>query len=197
MKNNPFSEYITGTSEWIPIQNLPSDKTTRFNQMCEDGTVGCYVVALKEHTDEIDKAGYISDKVGYIGMSNNIVSRTNSIRATVVSKKNCVYHGLGTYIKNRLDEIPLDRYVVKYLYCEESKSNNFENTMHNMMKEKFGYAFAWREASGGKDGKLERIYNDLTQIDDDSKLQVYENLLAELPDILLRQYHAKLNLAED
>jgi hypothetical protein len=192
-----FDNFIQSTSDWIHIKDLPSDNTLRFEQMCKNGTIGVYIVALKEDTQEIEKSGYLSEKVGYIGMSNNIVSRTNSIRATVVSKKNCVYHGLGTYIKNRLDTIPFEKYVVKYLYCSEENCLNFENAIHSAMRDKFNFTFAWREASGGKDGKLERLYNVLTQLDDGGKLEVYEYIHSLLPDILVRQYRAKLDAVEE
>lgn len=197
MVKSIFDQYITSTSDWINVRDLPSDNTARFISMCKDGIIGVYIVALRDDIADIEKSGYLSDKIGYVGMSTNIVSRTNSIRATVVSKKNCVYHGLGTYIKNRLDKISFDQYVVKYLYCKEDDALVFENAFHSAMKDKFGYTFGWREASGGKDGKLERIYNDLSQLSDEDKLQVYENLHADLPNILVRQYHSKLESAED
>ena len=69
--------------------------------------------------EEIEEANFISEKIGYIGKSADIVSRTYSIRASVNGK--ATYHNCGAYIKRKLDTIPFEEYVVKYLYCPEDK----------------------------------------------------------------------------
>jgi hypothetical protein len=195
--NKSIEMLYASKSEWIPLKDLPSFNTQKYKEMILDGQEGCYIVALKEHTDEIDRTNFISDKVGYIGKSGDVVSRTSNIRATVKSTATAVYHGLGSYIKNRLDKTPFDNYVVKYLYTTKEQDNGkLENELHRAMVDKFGYPFAWREASGGKDGRMERIAGDLMSSTDEEKLQFYEMLYAELPSILMRQYNSNLESRE-
>jgi hypothetical protein len=55
----------------------------------------------------------------------------------------------------------------------------------------------WREASAGKDGRLERFNDELEKLTDEEKLQVYETLYFQLKDILLRRYHDNLESIRD
>jgi len=197
MNKENFNDYITGTSNWLFLKDIPSSGTSRYTSLSELGKIGVYIVALKEDTLDIDSSNYVNPKIGYVGKSCDIVTRTYNIRATVSSKKQS-YHGCGTYIKNRLDKISFDNYCVKFLYCaSDENSTKLESEIHRLMFEKFKYRFAWQEASGGKDGRMERIMNDLEILNDDEKLKVYDFLhKKEVPQILLRRYHAELDVEE-
>ena len=121
------------------MKDLPGSQNGKWAKMCEDGKVGVYLVALDTDTAEIEKNNFLSEKNGYIGKSQDVIMRSSCIKATVNSKANCVYHNAGLYIRNRLDKIPLDRYVVKYFYTDEDQVGDFEAAFHAAMTDKFGY----------------------------------------------------------
>jgi hypothetical protein len=197
MPKNTLSDLISGTSEWLALKDLPSTSTAGWRALSAAGKIGVYIVALRNDIEEIDNNNFICSKVGYIGKSSDIVTRTSNIRATVKSSKQS-YHNCGSYIKKRLDQISLDQYVVKYLYTKTEEDNTrLESEYHRVMTENFGAPFAWREASGGKDGRLERIASDLEILTDDEKLKAYELLYTEIPKILMRRYHDEILSRED
>lgn len=193
--NKKFKNLITSASPWLPLKEIPSSNTQKYHSLSEDGTSGVYIVALKTDIKEIEESNFISEKIGYIGKSADIVSRTYSIRASVNGKT--TYHNCGAYIKRKLDTIPFEEYVVKYMYCPEDKIVELETLYQSLMKESFGYTFAWREASAGKDGRLERFNDELEKLTDDEKLQVYETLYYQLKDILLRRFHDNLESSRE
>lgn len=188
-----IEKYSSKQSEWIRLKDLPGSQNGKWAKMCEDGKVGVYLVALDSDIQEIEKNNFVCDKNGYIGKSNDVIMRTACIKATVNSKSNIVYHNAGLYVRNRLDKFPLDRYVVKYFYSEEDKVGEFENTFHSMMNEKFGYSFAWREASAGKEGKLEQIINALATLSDDDKISLHRMLREEVKDIIFQRHLDELD----
>lgn len=188
-----IEKYSSKQSEWIRLKDLPGSQNGKWAKMCEDGKVGVYLVALDSDIQEIEKNNFVCEKNGYIGKSNDVIMRTACIKATVNSKSNIVYHNAGLYVRNRLDKFPLDRYVVKYFYSEEDKVGEFENTFHSMMNEKFGYSFAWREASAGKEGKLEQIINALATLSDDDKISLHRMLREEVKDIIFQRHLDELD----
>ncbi|CAB4124156.1 hypothetical protein UFOVP49_35 [uncultured Caudovirales phage] len=188
-------ELCTGTSEWIPIKDLPSGKSQKYNEMSLKGKTGVYLVACSKDLEEIDaQKHFLSSKIGYIGMSCDLVYRTYNIKATVTGKSNQVYHNCGLYIKNRINTIPIEEYHVKYLYCDVDREDELERYMHNSMKDAFGVPFAWIEASAGKAGKLERVCDELDSLSDEEKTQVYDYLRNIMPEILMRIHDSKLNV---
>jgi hypothetical protein len=193
--NKRFKNLITGASPWLPLKDIPSSNTQKYHSLSEDGTSGVYIVALRSDIDLIEESNFICNKIGYIGKSVDIVSRTYSIRASVNGKT--TYHNCGAYIKRKLDTIPFEEYVVKYLYCPEDKVAELESLYQSLMKDALGYTFVWREASAGKDGRLERFNDELEKLTDEEKLQVYETLYFQLKDILLRRYHDNLESIRD
>lgn len=193
--NKKFKNLITGASPWLPLKEIPSSQTQKYHSLSQDGASGVYVVALKKDIEEIENDSFISEKIGYVGKSADIVTRTYSIRASVNGKTN--YHNCGAYIKRKLDTIPFDEYVVKYLYCPEDKIAELETIYQTLMKEAHGFTFAWREASAGKDGRLERFNDELEKLTDEEKIQVYETLYFQLKDILLRRFHDNLESSRD
>lgn len=188
-----IEKYSSKQSEWIRLKDLPGSQNGKWAKMCEDGKVGVYLVALDSDIQEIEKNNFVCDKNGYIGKSNDVIMRTACIKATVNSKSNIVYHNAGLYVRNRLDKFPLDRYVVKYFYSEEDKVGEFENSFHSIMNEKFGYSFAWREASAGKEGKLEQIINALATLSDDDKISLHRMLREEVKDIIFQRHLDELD----
>lgn len=190
-----IEKYSSKQSDWIRLKDLPGSQNGKWAKMCEDGKVGVYLVALDTDIQEIEKNNFICEKNGYIGKSNDVIMRTACIKATVNSKSNIVYHNAGLYVRNRLDKFPLDRYVVKYFYADEDKVGEFENAFHSMMNEKFGYSFAWREASAGKEGKLEQIINALATLSDDDKISLHRMLREEVKDIIFQRHLDELDEA--
>lgn len=183
-----IDKFSAKQSDWIRLKDLPGSQNGKWAKMCEDGKVGVYLVALDTDTAEIEKNNFLSEKNGYIGKSQDVIMRSSCIKATVNSKANCVYHNAGLYIRNRLDKIPLDRYVVKYFYTDEDQVGDFEAAFHAAMTEKFGYTFAWREASAGKEGKLEQIINALATLSDDDKISLHKMLREEVKDIVFQRH---------
>jgi hypothetical protein len=184
-----INKFSARQSDWIRLRDLPGSQNGKWAKMIEDGKLGVYLVALDTDVQEIEKNGFLSEKNGYIGKSSDVVMRTSCIKATVNSKSNIVYHNAGLYIKNRIDKVPLDRYVVKYFYCDKEETlTEFESAFHAAMNEKFGYSFAWREASAGKDGKLEQLINALSTLSDDDKIQLHKVIRGEVKEIIFQRH---------
>lgn len=184
-----YEDFSKKQSGWIRLIDLPGSQNSKWAKLSSDGKVGVYLVALDTDVAEIEKNNFISDKCGYIGKSNDVVMRTSNIKATVNSKSNIVYHNAGLYIRNRLDKISLDRYVVKYFIIEdENRLTEFEQAFHSAMTDKCGFTFAWREASAGKDGKLDQAINMLSTLPDDDKIELHKILRAEVKDIIFQRH---------
>jgi len=137
---------------WIAVADVPT-KPEEVEKLAEMfGTSGVYQVALTKDIEEIGD-DIVHEKIGYIGKSTNVVGRTYVIRMPSGD------HGASRYIRQN----DLDRKTdvkLRYLYTEDQST--LERGLHNMTKEKFGYDFKWREASGGTDGVYSQVL-DLTE----------------------------------
>ncbi|NDF98581.1 MAG: hypothetical protein EB101_06595 [Chitinophagia bacterium] len=184
-----ISKFSSKQSDWIRLRDLPGSQNGKWAKMSEDGKVGVYLVALDTDIQEIEKNNFLCEKNGYIGQSKDIVMRTSNIKATVNSKSNIVYHNAGLYIRNRLDKFALDRYVVKYFYVDDpERIIEFEQAFHAEMHTKFGFNFSWREASAGKDGKLEQMISSLSTLSDDEKIELHKVIRAEVKEIIFQRH---------
>lgn len=184
-----INKFSSKQSDWFRLKDLPGSKNGKWATMSEDGKVGVYLVALDTDTAEIEKNNFLCEKNGYIGQSKDMVMRTSGIKATVNSKSNITYHNAGLYIRNRLDKFSLDRYVVKYFYIDDpERLIEFEQAFHSEMNAKFGFNFSWREASAGKDGKLEQMISSLTSLSDDEKIELHKVIRAEVKEIIFQRH---------
>lgn len=132
---------------WIAVADVPT-KPEEVEKLAEMfGTSGVYQVALTEDIEEIGD-NVVHEKIGYIGKSTNVVGRTYVIRMPSGD------HGASRYIRqNNLDR--KTDVKLRYLYSEDQTT--LERGLHNMTKEKFGYDFKWRDASGGTDGVYSQV----------------------------------------
>lgn len=152
---------------WIPVSQVPT-KPEEVEKLAEMfGTSGVYQVALTEDIEEIGD-DIVHEKIGYIGKSTNVVGRTYVIRMPSGD------HGASRYIRqNNLDRETDVK--LRYLYTEDQ--SQLERGLHNMTKEKFGYDFKWREASGGTDGVYSQVL-DLTE-----KYLTTDQILDMIPEL--------------
>jgi len=146
-----IQEYeITHISDWIPVSQIPTARSTAYNMMNEKyGMVGVYQVALTRDVEEISQE-LIHEKIGYTGKSSDILGRTYNIRAPKGS------HGASRYIR----QLGLDRdteVCIRYIYCPETKYTDLENKIFSDTLEKFGYRFLWTDASAGTSGKYSQM----------------------------------------
>ena len=152
---------------WIPVADVPT-KPEEVEKLAElFGTSGVYQVALTEDIEDIGE-NLVHEKIGYIGKSTNVVGRTYVIRMPSGD------HGASRYIRqNNLDR--KTQVKLRYLYTDDQST--LERGLHNMTKEKYGYDFKWREASGGTDGVYSQVL-DLTE-----KYLTTEQILDMIPEL--------------
>lgn len=163
---------------WIPVADVPT-KPEEIEKLAEMfGTSGVYQVAMSEDIDEIGD-DIVHEKIGYTGKSTNVVGRTYVIRMPSGD------HGASRYIRqNNLDR--KTDVKLRYLYTEDQST--LERGLHNMTKEKFGYDFKWREASGGTDGVYSQVL-DLVE-----KYLTTDQILDMIPE--LKKFAVKKNQQE-
>lgn len=147
MKNNdPIENKIKSKLDWTRLDTIYNNASKKMQHLFDEhGTHGVYqIVTTENKTDEL-----LTKDIGYIGSSRNIFGRVYCVKIN----KN---HTGGAYIKR--NEISPENVWVRFLFTEPGEEKELEDLIHHKMKQKFGYTFAWREASGGTDGHLTRLY---------------------------------------
>ena len=155
---------IVAVTPWISVDQIPSDGNKNRDVMNEKyGTSGVYQVAMAEDLDEIG-SDLVHEKIGYIGKSKDILTRTYSIRAPKGS------HGAARYIRqNNLDRSEVK---IRYLYTSPEDHALLEESLHKQMNDVYGYRFAWTEASAGNDGNYSSILDLAKRLTSDEILDI-------------------------
>lgn len=131
-------------SEWIPVSQIPTVDSKGERELIEEhGSAGCYQFARVEDLKEIGSE-LIHPKIGYIGKSTRLTSRTYDVRAPSGS------HGVRRYMNQ--NDWSNDDVFVRYIHCDVTDVTKLENILHEKTVELTGKTFAWRDASQGGDG---------------------------------------------
>lgn len=155
---------ISAVTPWISVDQIPSDGNKNREAMNEKyGTCGVYQVALAEDIDEIAD-NLVHEKVGYIGKSKDILTRTYSIRAPNGD------HGAARYI--RQNDLDRSEVKIRYLYTSPEDYALLEESLHNEMNSEYGYRFAWTDASAGNDGNYSSILDLAKRLTSDEILDI-------------------------
>jgi len=158
---------IKSTLEWQPLNTYMAKRSRKSVEIMEThgARQGVYLVAYKDNLPD----SVVDKDIGYIGKSSNIFGRIYDIRAGG--------HGCRTYLINKGWDFG-DVYV-KVLFCEEGKETLLEQLIHDEMQKQHGYRFAWREASGGNDGAIVRLLDNIEKIDNLEDLKKIANYVDE------------------
>jgi|TARA_R110002167_G_scaffold53453_3_gene153308 hypothetical protein len=186
-----MNDLIVNTSDWNPISWIPSTNSATWKKFVKthgvDGKIpGCYQVAL---TKDIESIGddVVHNSIGYTGKAKDVIGRTGGIRAPKGR------HGARLYIdKNNLSRET--DVVVRYLIAaDEDKATELENFLHKESELAFGARFAWREASGGIDGKYDNILSEVEYLTATQMLDIIGDIM-ELSKQKALQEHEELIL---
>lgn len=174
---------ITHVTDWFNVSKIPTEKNPLFDEMTEKyGLNGVYQVAFKDDI-EIISDNFIHEKIGYTGRDNGgkygILGRTYSIRTPSGT------HGVSRYI--RQNDIDRSTVYIRYIYCAQNDTFALESAIHSKTKEKFGFTFAWIEASGGTNGRVPLVL-------DEGKRLTSEELLYIISEY--RKYAIEANAKE-
>lgn len=153
---------VMNTLDWQPLLTFDSKNSRKISENKEKhGSSGVYLVALKEHLTN----SLIDSNIGYIGKSKNIFRRVYDIRGGE--------HGVRKYLN--MKNISPENVCVKLLFTRENEENVLETRLHDEHLKRFGYKFAWKEASGGNDGVITRILSEIDKIEsEDDLLKIVE-----------------------
>lgn len=155
---------ILSVTPWISVDQIPSDGNKNRDAMnAKYGTAGVYQVAMAEDLDDIGD-DLVHEKIGYIGKSKDILTRTYSIRAPKGS------HGAARYI--RQNDLDRSEVKVRYLYTAVEDYALLEECLHNEMKSVYGYRFKWTEASAGNDGNYSSLLDLAKRLTSDEILDI-------------------------
>jgi hypothetical protein len=148
MKQNETDFLIKTRLDW---QRLDTIFPSRMTDLIEEhGMSGVYQVVRTEHkTDDL-----VSPNIGYIGQSRSIFGRGWCLKANK--------HNACNYIKH--NNIAYSDIWVRFLFTDLENRGRLERLLHDKMKETYGYTYQWREASGGTDGSMLRLYEMLDKI---------------------------------
>ena len=186
-----MNDLIVNTSDWNPISWIPSTNSATWKKFVKTHGVGgkisgCYQVAL---TKDIESIGddIVHATIGYNGKAKDVISRTGGIRAPKGR------HGTRLYIdKNNLSRET--DVVVRYLITADAdKATELENFLHKESELAFGARFAWREASGGIDGKYDNILSEVEYLTAAQMLDLLGDIM-ELSKQKALQEHEELIL---
>jgi hypothetical protein len=148
MNTNEFESLIKTRLDWMRLDTIFPSRMT--NIIEEHGMSGVYQVVRSEHkTDDL-----ISPNIGYIGQSRSIFGRVWCMKANK--------HNACNYIKH--NNIAYSDIWVRFLFTDLENRGKLERLLHDKMKETYGYTYQWREASGGTDGSMLRLYEMLDKI---------------------------------
>lgn len=160
---------IAHMSDWIAVSHIPTKTQDKYRIMNDQhGTCGVYQVAQSEHIEEIGDA-IVHPKIGYTGKSANVLNRTYAIRQPAGD------HGANRYIRQNGFDKSVD-VVIRYIYCHENDLTNLESTIHKTTSEKYGYRFAWVEASAGNDGNKSTIVDLAERLTSEEILDIIKQL---------------------
>lgn len=153
-----IKNYIKEVVDWQSFTNIYGRNSPKLIQFVEKhGSHGVYQIALKKDSPK----EIISDKIGYVGKSTNIMSRVYDIKTN--------RHGCRTYLNSK--NIPIEDISVRFLMTEPGMETVLENEIHRINNENFGYRFSWKEASGGNDGSFVRLIESIDKINDLEELK--------------------------
>lgn len=137
-------------TDWISVSKIPSTNSSEQDRLNDlYGRCGVYQVALTEDIESIGQA-LVHPKIGYTGKSKDILTRTYDIRQPAGS------HGAGRYIRQK-GYCKEKEVKVRYIYTSQEDFSKLEKKIHDSTFEKYGYRFAWTEASAGNDGVYSQI----------------------------------------
>lgn len=186
-----MSDLIINTSEWYPISWIPSTNSSEWKKFVKtygvDGKIpGCYQVALSKDVADIGDA-IVHKCIGYNGKAKDVIGRTGGIRAPKGR------HGARLYIdKNNLCRE--NDVVIRYLItANEDTSTELENLLHKQHEEMFGYRFAWKDASGGIDGKYDKILAEAEYLTAKQGLDIIKDLKELFMNKAVSEYQEKLD----
>jgi hypothetical protein len=145
---NEEDKVIKTRIDWMRLDTIFPSRMT--NVIEEHGMSGVYQVVRTEHkTDDL-----ISPNIGYIGQSRSIFGRVWCLKNNK--------HNACNYIKH--NNIAYSDIWVRFLFTDLENRGRLERLLHDKMKEAYGYTYQWREASGGTDGSMLRLYEMLDKI---------------------------------
>jgi len=186
-----MTDLIKSTSEWYPISWIPSTNSSTWKEFVKahgvDGKIpGCYQVALSKDVVDIGDA-IVHKCIGYNGKAKDVIGRTGGIRAPKGR------HGARLYIdKNNLCRE--NDVVIRYLITSnEDDSTELENLLHKQHEEMFGYRFAWKDASGGIDGKYDKILAEAEYLTAKQGLAIIGDLKELFMAKAVEEYQEKLD----
>lgn len=147
--------FITGKIDWLPVCELRGAKSKHSLQYTnQHGRDAIYQIAKAEDTKAIGES-IVHNMIGYTGKSTNIFGRLYALKLNK--------HSASPYIRSNLDIKDL---MVRILFVNSTDSlDQVESYIHKESEKKFGYRFAWKEASGGVDGTVMRIQDLLDRIE--------------------------------
>ena len=186
-----MSDLIINTSEWYPISWIPSTNSSEWKKFVKAYGVGgkipgCYQVALSKDVVDIGDA-IVHERIGYNGKAKDVIGRTGGIRAPKGR------HGARLYIdKNNLcreNDVAI-RYLIT---ASEDASTELENLLHKQHEEMFGYRFAWKDASGGIDGKYDKILAEAEYLTAKQGLDIIKDLKELFMNKAVSEYQEKLD----
>lgn len=158
-KDNTFDKLITSTLDWQRLDSIYNSASIKTKHLIDQhGMHGVYqIVTTAEKTEEL-----VSKNIGYIGSSRNIFDRVYCVKIN----KN---HTAGAFIKR--NDFSFDDIWIRFLFTDEKNYKDLESLLHSEMKKRYGYTFAWREASGGNEGNLTRIYEMIDKLSSRSEAE--------------------------
>lgn len=158
VKLQPLDALIKNKTDWQPLLGAVGRASKKYNLLVDEyGSTGVYQVAHRSdmHDD------LINEKIGYIGKSKDIFGRVYDMKTG--------QHNACNYIKrNGIDKNDV---FVRYLFTEAGSEQTLETMLHDEMQKRYGYRFAWREASAGNDGAMIRLYELIDKIDNLEELK--------------------------
>lgn len=185
-----MSDLIKNKTKWFPISWIPSTNSTVWKDFVTEYGVngkipGCYQVAKTKDIESIGE-DVIHEAVGYNGKAKDVIGRTGGIRAPKGR------HGARLYIdKNNLCRE--NDVAIRYLITENvDASTELENYLHRAHEDRFGYRFAWKDASGGIDGKFDQILAEAEYLTSDQGLKMIEEFSELFKRKAVEEFEEKL-----
>ena len=186
-----MNELIKNKTDWYPISWIPSTNSGEWRKFVKDNGVdgavrGCYQVALKKDIETIGDE-IIHEAIGDNGKAKDVSRRTGGSRAPKGR------HGARLYI----DKHNLDRakdVVIRYLIVNdvENKEQELEGYLHKEHQAAFGWDFAWREASGGIDGKYDKILAEVEYLTSKQMIGIIGEIMELSKQKALQEHEEKL-----
>jgi hypothetical protein len=168
-----INSLIINVLDWQPLTSFESRNSRKVNDnKIKYGSSGVYLITTKDNLTN----NLVDANIGYVGKSSNIFSRVYDVRGGE--------HGARKYINSKSIN-PEDVYV-KILFTEEQGESLLERLIQEENFKKFGFKFSWREASGGNDGALIRIFNEIDKIENEEDLKKIADYVEEKAILLYK-----------